>query len=149
VLFDNFHQIATGPSTPNAIAMIAGQVGDTQWVKHPDQADPTGFTLSNLTDSAPFPGSAADTATVKPPYGPDEAQNPNDNTTGDFVSVTPQTPLTFASLPLSFMGGQINSIVAADQHPTTDLVDIGQRRSPRRIRRSAGGGINKATGRTV
>ena len=35
VLFDNFHQTATGPSTPNAIAMIAGQTGDTQWVKHP------------------------------------------------------------------------------------------------------------------
>ncbi|HYZ24141.1 MAG TPA: alkaline phosphatase family protein, partial [Rhodopila sp.] len=35
VLFDNFHQTATGPSTPNAIAVIAGQVGDTQWVKHP------------------------------------------------------------------------------------------------------------------
>ena len=40
VLFDNFHQTVTGPSTPNAIALIAGQVGDTQWVKHPEPGRP-------------------------------------------------------------------------------------------------------------
>ncbi len=34
-LFDNFHQTVIGPSTPNAIAMIAGQSGDTQWALHP------------------------------------------------------------------------------------------------------------------
>ena len=73
VMFDNFHQTATGPSTPNAIAMIAGQVGDTQWVKNPAEADPLKFTLPNLTDSAPFPGSVSDLAPVQPPYGPDEA----------------------------------------------------------------------------
>ena len=35
VLFDNIFQTTIGPSTPNAIAMISGQVGETQWVKHP------------------------------------------------------------------------------------------------------------------
>ena len=34
-LFDNFFDTVIGPSTPNAIAMFAGQSGETQWVKHP------------------------------------------------------------------------------------------------------------------
>src|SRR5208283_1868521 len=38
ILFDNFFQHTIGPSTPNAIAMIAGETGETQWVKHPDEA---------------------------------------------------------------------------------------------------------------
>ena len=37
-LFDNFFDTVIGPSTPNAIAMIAGQSGLTQWVEHPDAA---------------------------------------------------------------------------------------------------------------
>ena len=37
VLFDNFHQTIVGPSTPNAIAIIAGQSGQTQWALHPDE----------------------------------------------------------------------------------------------------------------
>ena len=127
VLFDNFHQTATGPSTPNAIAMIAGQTGDTQWVKHPAQANSNGtqaLTLPNLTDSAPFPGSVNDTAATKPPYGPDEATSTSKLTGNPFVSVTPQINLTFATLPLSFMGNQIGTIIRADEHPATDLVDV-------------------------
>ena len=34
VLFDNFRQTIVGPSTPNAIAIIAGQSGETQWALH-------------------------------------------------------------------------------------------------------------------
>ena len=37
-LFDNFHQTIIGPSTPNAIALIAGQSGETQWALHPAEA---------------------------------------------------------------------------------------------------------------
>ena len=37
-LFDHFMDTIIGPSTPNAIAMIAGQGGETQWMLHPDQA---------------------------------------------------------------------------------------------------------------
>ena len=33
-LFDNIFATEDTPSTPNAIAMIAGQAGETQWVKH-------------------------------------------------------------------------------------------------------------------
>jgi phospholipase C len=140
-LFDNFHQTATGPSTPNAIAMIAGQTGDTQWVKHPSNVNSkntttaygpgngaTGqaLTLPNLNDSAPFPGSVNDTAAVKPPYGPDEATNGNapNATAPIFTSATPQITLTFASLPLSFMGNEIGTIIRADQHAAIDLIDV-------------------------
>ena len=123
VLFDNFHQTATGPSTPNAIAMIAGQTGDTQWATHPTEADAKGLTLPNLTDSAPFPGSVQDNAAVQPPFGPDEATN-GTSQTGPFTSYAPQVNLTFATLPLSFMGKQIASITAHDQNPTADLADV-------------------------
>jgi phospholipase C len=42
-IFDNIFATEDTPSTPNAIAMIAGQSGETQWVKHPstDPNDPT------------------------------------------------------------------------------------------------------------
>jgi phospholipase C len=127
VLFDNFHQTATGPSTPNAIAMIAGQVGDTQWVKHPDQAASTvtpSLSIPNLNDNGPFPGSTLDKSPVKPPYGPDEAKNPNTDPSFASDPTFVQVPLTFASLPLSFMGQQASTITQSDQNPTTDLADV-------------------------
>ena len=34
VLFDNIFATENTPSTPNALALIAGQGGETQWVKH-------------------------------------------------------------------------------------------------------------------
>ncbi len=140
-LFDNFHQTAAGPSTPNAIAMIAGQTGDTQWVKHPTNVNSQNTTstygpgngmvgialsLPNEADSAPFPGSVNDTAATPPPYGPDEASNASaPNTSAPvFTSFTPQITLTFASLPLSFMGSQIGTITRSDQHPAIDLIDV-------------------------
>ena len=126
VLFDNFHQTTIGPSTPNAIAMIAGQTGDTQWVKHPSEVtSPTALTLPNETDTQPFAGSANDTAAVKPPTGPDEATYVP-GTNSFTPPVTAQQNLTFASLPLSFMGSQIGTIIKSDEHPSTDLVDVQQ-----------------------
>src|SRR5208337_468797 len=42
-LFDNIFATEDTPSTPNAVAMIAGQSGETQWVKHPGSPyNPTG-----------------------------------------------------------------------------------------------------------
>jgi phospholipase C len=135
VLFDNMHQTATGPSSPNAIAMIAGQVGDTQWVKHPSEANTSGPYLPMLTDGHPYPGSSQDTSAIKPPYGPDDGSF----TTASGASATAGTaaacctgsatspfPLTFASLPLSFMGHNIQAIVANDQNPAVDLADVQQ-----------------------
>ena len=136
VLFDNFRQTIVGPSTPNAIAVIAGQSGQTQWALHPDEgasvtyanpsfANPLGASfgskvtpaLSNayvpiVADPGPFPGSNLDTSPVKPPYNFDE--NP----------ANPSLNLTFATQPLSFMGSDIKKIIASDPNPTADLRDV-------------------------
>jgi phospholipase C len=134
-LFDNMHQTAVGPSSPNAIALIAGQLGDTQWVRHPNNYDSynitygsptavshTQYTLPSVTDGAPFAGSASDSAAVKPPYGPDETSGEGPTTIG--TPKAGQETLTFATLPLSFMGSQVGTITRADQHAAFDLIDV-------------------------
>ena len=137
VLFDNFHQTVVGPSTPNAIALIAGQSGETQWALHnsegasvsyADTAFPTpiGATYkpSNssatgtndfvpiVADPGPFPGSNFDANAVKPPYNTDEN------------AANPAPDLTFATQPLSFMGRDIEKIIATDPNPMADLLDV-------------------------
>jgi len=136
VLFDNFHQTIVGPSTPNAIAIIAGQSGETQWALHNDESATVAYPNPNFpnplgasygskvmpTDSnafvpvvgdpGPFPGSNLDTNTVKPPYNFDE--NP----------ANPTVNLTFATQPLSFMGQNIEHIIATDPNPSADLRDV-------------------------
>jgi len=136
VLFDNFHQTVVGPSTPNAIAIIAGQSGETQWALHPDEGPAVTYANSSFPnvlgasyksqvsstntnayvplvgDSGPFPGSNLDTNTVKPPYNTDE--NP----------ANPTLNLTFATQPLSFMGYDIDRIIKSDPNPAADLRDV-------------------------
>ena len=141
VLFDNFHQTIVGPSTPNAIAMIAGQSGQTQFALHPEQgasvtyANPSfqnvrGASYGTIphsqapngsnafvpvvNDPGPLPGSNNDPSAVKPPYNGDESPT---NTT---------YTLTSATLPLSFMGSQIHTIIQSDQNPAADLLDVQQ-----------------------
>ncbi len=114
VLFDNFHQTTIGPSTPNAIAMIAGQTGETQWALHPAEADPVHLTLPNIADPPPYGGSAADPAPDPPPYGTRRKRADG------------QQNLTFATLPLSFAGADIGAITQADPEPGTDLADVQQ-----------------------
>ena len=118
-LFDNFFDTVIGPSTPNAIAMIAGQSGETQWVKHPELAsnnNMTGAQLPVTADPQPFWGSALDIFT---PVG---QRQPVDNPGG--VSSNPASNLTFATLPLSFMGDEITTITAQDLNPAFDLLDV-------------------------
>ncbi len=115
-LFDHFMDTIVGPSTPNAIAMIAGQGGETQWMLHPDQAATggtgKGATVPMLSDPAPYWGSMLDTADrLKQP----QAVKP-------FGGVSKN--LTFASLPLSFMGNGIKTTTTADYDPTFDLPDV-------------------------
>jgi phospholipase C len=108
-LFDNFHQTIIGPSTPNAIAMIAGQSGDTQWVLHPGTpGEPV------VSDPGPFAGSNLDHTAPKPPYGPPGVVNPD----------KPARNQTYATLPLSFMGPDIARTIAFDPNPTLDLLDV-------------------------
>ena len=120
-LFDNFFDTVIGPSTPNAIAMIAGQSGETQWVKHPELAsdvNTTGQQLPVTADPQPFWGSALDVFT------PTADKQPVDNPGG--VSSNPASNLTFATLPLSFMGKEIEGTTASDLNPSFDLLDVQQ-----------------------
>ena len=115
VLFDNFHQTVLSASTPNAIAMIAGQSGETQWVKHPEESTRAfgsigGSGVPVVSDGDPFWGSQLDI------YGSGQPANP--------PAANPQVNLTFATLPLSFMGSKIESTTAGDRQPQTDLTDI-------------------------
>ncbi len=136
VLFDNFHQTIVGPSSPNAIAIIAGQSGQTQWALHNDEGALTTYAnplfpnvlgatySSNVTpsvsnafvpvvaDPGPFPGSKLDTSAVKPPYN------------FDVNASNPTLDLTFATQPLSFMGSNIESIIKSDPNPAADLRDV-------------------------
>ena len=136
VLFDNFRQTIVGPSTPNAIALIAGQSGQTQWALHNDQGatvtyanpafpNPLGASYASnimpsttnafvpvVNDPGPFPGSNLDKSAVKPPYNFDESPT------------NPSLNLTFATQPLSFMGANIRTITAADPNPLADLLDV-------------------------
>jgi len=151
-LFDNFHQTTIGPSTPNAIAMIAGQTGETQWALHPAATGRHvggGRQIPVVNDAGPFPGSPGDTSPgVKPPLGPDvQAFGPAGTAPAPLAPIAGATlttvtlhgapgaynvgprgqadpPLTFASLPLSFMGHAIGGIVKQDETPAVDLADV-------------------------
>lgn len=114
-LFDHFMDTIVGPSTPNAIAMISGQGGETQWMLHPEAAKTGGAggtAVPMLSDSAPFWGSPLDKDDhLKQP----QAAKP-------FGGVSKN--LTFATLPLSFMGSMIQKTTAADFDPAFDLPDV-------------------------
>jgi phospholipase C len=136
VLFDNFRQTIVGPSTPNAIAIISGQSGETQWALHNDQGATVTYanpafpnnlgasygsnvkpSTSNayvpvVNDPGPFPGSKSDPNAVKPPYNFDEDPT------------NPTVNLTFATQPLSFMGTNIKQVIASDPNPMADLLDV-------------------------
>ncbi|MGA7157080.1 MAG: alkaline phosphatase family protein [Acidobacteriaceae bacterium] len=115
-LFDHFMDTVIGPSTPNAIAMIAGQGGETQWMLHPDEATTggkgKGAVVPMVSDPQPYWGSMLDTT--------DRLKQPQ--ATRPFGGVSKN--LTFASLPLSFMGSGIKKTTAADYDPTFDLPDV-------------------------
>jgi phospholipase C len=127
-LFDHFFDTVIGPSTPNAIAMIAGQSGETQWMLHPEVADSNGKSKTELPmvfDPAPYWGSLLDTKGDHPRQ-PESALRvtigtPNPRPVGK-DSVSPN--LTFATLPLSFMGSAIEQTTAADYDPAFDLLDV-------------------------
>jgi phospholipase C len=101
--------------------MLAGQSGETQWALHPgtgsnNTASPVVKSTGGepvVADPGPFAGSNLDQSKIKPPYGPN-----------DVSPAAPTLTQTYASLPLSFMGSNIKSVVAADQNPALDLPDV-------------------------
>lgn len=111
-LFDHFFDTVIGPSGPNAIAMIAGQSGQTEWMFHPSLAEPKdGSALPLVSNPHPFYNLPLDAAGLpaKPTLNTEKLHAPN---------------LTFASLPLSFMGDAIEATAAADYNPAFDLMDV-------------------------
>lgn len=124
-VFDNIFATEDTPSTPNAVAMLAGQGGETQWVKQ--GASGKSYTVGSHTgttqgvplvnDPQPFYGSQFDTTTDnKQPAGAKESY-----ADGNIAS-----NLTFASLPLTFQGRDIRSVLASNKNPLFDLADIQQ-----------------------
>ena len=115
-LFDHFMDTIVGPSTPNAIAMISGQGGETQWMLHPDEATTggsgKGVMVPMLSDPMPFWGSVLDKD--------DHLKQPANGKA--FAGISKN--LTFAALPLSFMGSDIKKTTAADFDPAFDLPDV-------------------------
>ncbi len=129
-IFDNIFATEDTPSAPNAIAMIAGQSGETQWVKHGN----TGATLtvgSNtgtlapppiVNDPQPFWGSQFDTTTTnRQPMG---AQGSPIGNNESYANSNIAANLTFATVPLTLQGNTIQSVMSGNKNPSTDLADL-------------------------
>jgi phospholipase C len=131
-IFDNIFATEDGPSSPNAVAMIAGQAGESQWVAHGAKgqdfravAPVCGVTFSDgatrpppmVSDAQPFYGSQFDGAVKdRQPAGCRE----------HYASTYIAANLTFASLPLSLLGETAKKVAAADLDKAFDLPDVQQ-----------------------
>jgi phospholipase C len=124
-IFDNIFATEDTPSTPNAVAILAGQSGETQWVKHGPDGQKysvnghTGTTqgVPLVNDPQPFYGSQFDTTTSgRQPAGPNE----------NYADSNIATNLTFGSLLLTFLGKNITSALAGNRNPAFDLPDVQQ-----------------------
>lgn len=122
VLFDNIFATENGPSTPNAIALIAGQSGETQWVQ--TSADRRSYLVRDqpglvqpplVTDPPPFYGSQFDaTAANRELAAPREHYETNDIAAN----------LTFALVLLTLLRGDAKAMTGQDLNPSLDLRDI-------------------------
>lgn len=137
-LFDNIFATEDTPSTPNAIAMIAGQAGETQWVKHGAAGETK--PMSGKVQYDPYSGQGTTqgvpvTGDPNPYWGSQFDPNPDvdrDPTTpmenygrnkyGPGYNIAPN--LTFATVPLTAMGTGINATLAGDRHPGMNQADI-------------------------
>jgi len=118
VLFDHIFEAMTGPSTPGNLAIIGAQSGQTQWVRHPDQKyTDNGSSVPGvpvMNDDDPFWGSPSD------PTPPANKMPVNPT---DFPGYGTQINLTFATIPLTLEGGNLQKVVKADTDPA-DLDDV-------------------------
>jgi len=133
-IFDNIFATEDGPSTPNAIALIAGQSGESQWVKHPNIGTVAGspFNGDGPSGGTITVGSATGTLIQAPTLGDTEPfyGSPVDATTGAKVTScasdgcgTYSVPQTYASLPLTFLGNTIQTVLATNRNTSVDLAD--------------------------
>jgi phospholipase C len=136
-LFDNIFATEDTPSTPNAIAMLAGQAGETQWVVHgtAGTTGPIAGTIEGksyagtgttqgvpvVSDPNPYWGSQFDpNGTDREPTSPQEKYGQHGKSGPYNVSAN----LTFATVPLDAMGTGIRRTLAGDRHPATNQADI-------------------------
>jgi phospholipase C len=125
-LFDNIFATEDAPSTPNAVAMIAGQSGETQWVKHGPKAETVsvnGVTAALqgppvVNDPQPFWGSQFDTTV--------SGREPKGSALENYRDGNIVTNLTFATLPLTFAGNGVMAAMKQDRSPVTDLPDVSE-----------------------
>lgn len=122
VLFDHIFQEMTGPSTLGNISIIAAQTGQTQWALHPEEAykdngarDPG---VPVLNDNDPFWGSQLDPT----PQAQKMPVNPHDMRNG--IEYGTAINLTFASLPLTLLGEDANTVAKSDTDAKRDLADV-------------------------
>lgn len=109
-LFDHFMDTVIGPSGPNALAMIAGQSGVTEWMLHPELADlPAGLTVPMTANPHPLWDRNAEMEQADRIHA--RSKNPSVNH-------------TYATLPLSFMGSEIKATTASDPDAKHDLLDV-------------------------
>ena len=130
-VFDQIFATEDTPSTPNAIAMIAGQAGESQWVQHAGDAPAlpmsgtingqsysgtgTPQTVPLVNDPNPFWGSQYDTTTTdRQPTSPNESYKP-----GNIAE-----NLTFATVPLTAMGRDVTRRTGLDGDKAGDLKDV-------------------------
>ena len=124
-IFDNIFATEDTPSTPNAIAMIAGQAGETQWVKHgtegksytagENKGTTQGAPLVN--DPQPFYGSQFDTtAADRQPAGSRDG----------YKNTNIATNQTYATVPLTMAGRNATRVTSGDYNADFDLADIGK-----------------------
>jgi phospholipase C len=116
-IYDHIFQTTIGPSTPNAIAMIAGQTGETQWVRHPETASnlPANASVGGepiFNDNDPFWGSPQDKTSGTP-------VNPN-----DYPSYHTALNQTYATVMLTLPGRSLYDMTKQDRNPMGDLVDV-------------------------
>ena len=131
-LFDNIFATEDTPSTPNAIAMIAGQSGETQWVKHgtAGRTQPLSGTINGVDydgrtgttqgppivgDPQPFWGSQFDTSIrFREPTSPIESY-----AAGNIAS-----NMTFATVLLTLAGKGVRDVLSTDRNPASNQADI-------------------------
>ena len=127
VLYDNIFATEDTPSTPNAIAMIAGQAGETQWVKHGSDGEKVAAggkegTLQPVplyNDPQPFWGSQFDAR------APAEGRQPA-GTKESYANGNIARNLTFATVPLTLGGTDTAAAMKQDRHPDSNQADIRQ-----------------------
>ncbi|OYV66834.1 MAG: hypothetical protein B7X09_02855, partial [Acidiphilium sp. 21-66-27] len=123
-LFDHVFQTVAGPSTPGNLSIIAAQTGVTQWARHPGAAfkgdGAKGPGVPVVDDADPLWGSPYDPtpAAQRMPY------NPHDTAKTAAHRDDVQDNLTFASLPLTLQGGDLDHVALQDTRPASDLADV-------------------------